>query len=146
MNNVKLWRITNIRVCLGKLFKFFIRLLQNQYIPNILVILNISFFMNNCINLFADNIYPWRNMWLKIILAFFVYNTIKSKRLVINTTCLELSDPSNQKFRLSCVNSSDYHCLLDRDSINEYEVCRKWKWIAAGKSRQLLLSNAHEPF
>lgn len=72
-------------------------------------------------------------MWLKIILAFFVYNTIKSKRLVINTTCLELSDPSNQKFRLSCVNSSDYHCLLDRDSINEYEVCRKWKWIAAGK-------------
>lgn len=146
MNNVKLWRTTNIRVCLGKLFKFFIRLLQNQYIPNILVILNISFFMNNCINLFADNIYPWRNMWLKIILAFFVYNTIKSKRLVINTTCLELSDPSNQKFRLSCVNSSDYHCLLDRDSINEYEVCRKWKWIAAGKSRQLLLSNAHEPF
>lgn len=72
-------------------------------------------------------------MWLKIILAFFVYNTIKSKRLVINTTCLELSDPSNQKFRLTCVNSSDYHCLLDRDSINEYEVCRKWKWIAAGK-------------
>lgn len=70
-------------------------------------------------------------MWLKIILAFFVYNTIKSKRLVINTTCLELSDPSNQKFRLSCVNSSDYHCLLDGDSINEYEVCRKWKWITA---------------
>lgn len=79
-------------------------------------------------------------MWLKIILPFFVYNTINSKRLVINTTCLELSDPLNQKFRLPCVNSSDYHCLLDRDSINEYEVCRKWKWIAAGKSRQLLLS------
>lgn len=72
-------------------------------------------------------------MWLKIILPFFVYNTINSKRLVINTTCLELSDPLNQKFRLPCVNSSDYHCLLDRDSINEYEVCRKWKWIAAGK-------------
>lgn len=72
-------------------------------------------------------------MWLKIILAFIVYNTVKSKRLVINTTCLELSDPSNQKFRLSCMNSSDYHCLLDSDSINEYEVCRKWKWISADK-------------
>lgn len=72
-------------------------------------------------------------MWLKIFPAFIIYNTVKSKRLVINTTCLELSKPSNQQFRLTCTNSSDYHCLLDRDSINEYEVCRKWKWISEGR-------------
>lgn len=72
-------------------------------------------------------------MWLNIFLAFIVYNTVKSQKLVMKTTCLELAKPSNKQFRLSCMNSSDYHCLLDRDSINEYEVCRNWKWIAAGK-------------
>ncbi|XP_061189596.1 uncharacterized protein LOC133197530 [Saccostrea echinata] len=50
-------------------------------------------------------------------------------RLVENTTCLEI----NSQDRLSCGNNGDYHCLLDENYFNEYEVCRGWKWIPTGK-------------
>lgn len=53
------------------------------------------------------------------------------KRLVVNTTCLELAKSSNQKFRLTC-RQLDYHCLLDDTNTQEFEVCREWKWIPKG--------------
>lgn len=72
-------------------------------------------------------------MLLTISLVFILYNIVRSERLVVNTTCLELAKPSNQQFRLSCKNASDYHCLLDEYSIEEFEVCMMWKWIPKGK-------------
>nr|XP_034315200.1 uncharacterized protein LOC117685076 isoform X2 [Crassostrea gigas] len=71
-------------------------------------------------------------MLLTISLAFMFYNIVRSERLVVNTTCLELAEPSNQQFRLYCKNASYYHCLLDEYSIKEFEVCMKWKWISKG--------------
>lgn len=71
-------------------------------------------------------------MLLTISLVFILYNIVRSERLVVNTTCLELAKPSNQQFRLSCKNASDYHCLLDEYSIEEFEVCMMWKWIPKG--------------
>lgn len=70
-------------------------------------------------------------MLLTISLAFMFY-IVRSERLVVNTTCLELAEPSNQQFRLYCKNASYYHCLLDEYSIKEFEVCMKWKWISKG--------------
>lgn len=73
------------------------------------------------------------DIWLTIFLTFVVSHKVQSQlRLVVNTTCLELAKPSNQKFRLSC-RQYDYHCLLDESYAKEFEVCRDWKWIPKGK-------------
>lgn len=58
-------------------------------------------------------------------------------RQVRNTTCLELARPSNQQFRLSCNNIGTYHCLLDQNYTNEFEICKMWKWIPKGNCCQL---------
>lgn len=71
------------------------------------------------------------DIWLKIFLTFVVSQQVKMKRLVVNTTCLELAKPSNQQFRLTC-RQLDYHCLLDDTYTQEFEVCREWKWIPEG--------------
>lgn len=60
-------------------------------------------------------------------------NTNSKARQVRNTTCLELARPSNQQFRLSCNNIGTYHCLLDQNYTNEFEICKMWKWIPKGK-------------
>lgn len=78
-------------------------------------------------------------IWLKIFTTFVVFHKVKMKRLVANTTCLELARPSNQQFRLTCSNPNDYHCLLDDTFTKEFEVCREWKWIPRGKGRKLVL-------
>lgn len=72
------------------------------------------------------------NIWLKILIMFVVFHKVKMKRLVVNTTCLELAKPSNQQLRLTC-SQYDYHCLLDETFTNEFEVCREWKWIPGGR-------------
>lgn len=53
-------------------------------------------------------------------------------REVRNTTCLELAKPSNLQFRLSCNDTGTYHCLLDQNYTQEYEICMMWKWIPQG--------------
>lgn len=69
---------------------------------------------------------------LTIFLTFVVSYKVQSQsRLVVNTTCLELAQPSNQKFRLTC-RQYEYHCLLDETFTKEFEVCREWKWIPGG--------------
>lgn len=59
------------------------------------------------------------------------HRVLSQKRLVVNTTCLELAKPSNQQLRLIC-SQNDYHCLLDETFTKEFEVCREWKWIPGG--------------
>lgn len=71
------------------------------------------------------------DIWLKILLTFVVSHKVKMKRLVVNTTCMELAKPSNQQYRLTC-RQFDYHCLLDDTYTQEFEVCREWKWIPEG--------------
>lgn len=75
-------------------------------------------------------------IWLIIFLVLMVSHRVQSqieKRPVVNITCLELAEPSNQQLRLSCSDPSDYHCLLDESYTQEYEACREWKWIPEGK-------------
>lgn len=60
-------------------------------------------------------------------------NPIINRPTARNTSCLELTRPSNKVFRLSCNDASKYHCLLDENYTQEYEVCRMWKWIPEGK-------------
>lgn len=73
------------------------------------------------------------DIWLKDFIAFVVIQNVQTQlRLVVNTTCLELAQPSNQQFRLTC-RQYDYHCLLDESYTREFEVCREWKWIPGGK-------------
>lgn len=69
--------------------------------------------------------------WLKIFLTLVVSQHVEMKRLVVNTTCLELAKSSNQQFRLTC-RQLHYHCLLDDTNTQEFEVCREWKWIPKG--------------
>lgn len=73
-----------------------------------------------------------------IFLVFTKCQTVASQsKLVVHTTCLELAKPSNQHLRMTCSDSTEYHCLLDETFTKEFEVCKKWKWISKGKSRQL---------
>uniref|UniRef100_K1Q446 Uncharacterized protein n=1 Tax=Magallana gigas TaxID=29159 RepID=K1Q446_MAGGI len=58
-------------------------------------------------------------------------------RQLMNTTCLELAKPSNKHLRLSCNDTSMYHCLLNGNSTNEFEICKKWKWIPEGNCAQV---------
>nr|XP_034315187.1 uncharacterized protein LOC117685074 [Crassostrea gigas] len=68
-----------------------------------------------------------------IFLVLTVFHRVLSqKRLVENTTCLELAKPSNQQLRLIC-SQNDYHCLLDETFTKEFEVCTEWRWILGGK-------------
>lgn len=60
-------------------------------------------------------------------------------REVKNTTCLELVKPSNQQLRLSCDNTSTYHCLLDQNYTTEFETCMMWKWIPQGNCCQCFI-------
>lgn len=69
---------------------------------------------------------------LKIFITTILIEKTEQLRLVVNTTCLELAKPSNQQLRLSCNDTSSYHCLLDETFIQEIEVCRDWKWIPEG--------------
>lgn len=76
------------------------------------------------------------DIWLKDFIAFVVIQNVQTQlRLVVNTTCLELAQPSNQQFRLTC-RQYDYHCLLDESYTREFEVCREWKWIPGGTGDQ----------
>lgn len=121
--------------------KIFTTLWYSTIIPE-LMLLNISILLISKIDFthmcFAVTIMDMI-IWLKIFTTFVVFHKVKMKRLVVNTTCLELARPSNQQLRLSCSNPSDYHCLLDDTFTKEFEVCREWKWIPGGKSRQLVL-------
>lgn len=68
-----------------------------------------------------------------IFLVFTKCQTSASQsKLVVHTTCLELAKPSNQHLRMTCSNSTEYHCLLDETFTKEFEVCKKWKWISKG--------------
>lgn len=73
-----------------------------------------------------------------LMLMTLVHQSARSKRLVVNTTCVELAKSSNQQLRLSCDNPDYYHCLIDGSNTREYEVCRTWKWISKGNSQQNL--------
>nr|XP_034299190.1 uncharacterized protein LOC117680754 isoform X5 [Crassostrea gigas] len=68
-----------------------------------------------------------------IFLVFTKCQTVASQsKLVVHTTCLELAKSSNQHLRMTCSNSTEYHCLLDETFTKEFEVCKKWKWISKG--------------
>lgn len=67
-----------------------------------------------------------------LVLLTLVLQQVKSQRLVVNTTCLELAKPSNQQLRLSCGDPDQYHCLLDESNTREFEFCSDWKWIPEG--------------
>lgn len=69
-----------------------------------------------------------------ILLITLVHQPALSRRLLDNTTCLELAKPSNQHLRLSCDGEKIYHCLLDESNTKEFEVCKKWIWITEGNS------------
>lgn len=72
-------------------------------------------------------------MWLILFLVIMVSQNVKTQfRLVVNTTCLDLSKPANKQHQLTC-SQHYYHCLLDETFTKEYEVCKKWKWIPGGK-------------
>lgn len=93
----------------------------------------------NCCSLFTD--YRGRmDIWFKTLLLFVVFNKVHLYRQLMNTTCLELAKPSNKHLRLSCNDSSIYHCLLNGDSTNEFEICKMWIWIPEGKSYPLIIS------
>lgn len=73
------------------------------------------------------------NVWFKTLLLFVGFNKVDPYRQLMNTTCLELAKPTNKHLRLPCNDSSMYHCLLNGNSTNEFEICKKWKWIPEGK-------------
>lgn len=79
------------------------------------------------------------NNWLKILITAILIEKVKHLRLIVNTTCLELTKLSNQQFRLSCSTHLAYHCLLDETFTKEIEVCREWKWIPEGFCRKILI-------
>ncbi|XP_065936155.1 uncharacterized protein [Magallana gigas] len=68
-------------------------------------------------------------IWFKTLLLFVGFNKVDPYRQLMNTTCLELAKPSNKHLRLSCNDSSIYHCLLNGNNTNEFEICKNWKWI-----------------
>ena len=69
------------------------------------------------------------------------------RRLVVNTTCLELAKPSNKHLRLSCSDPVKYHCLLDESYTREFEFCKQWMWIVKGNIVLLKYpSNSVQPF
>lgn len=70
---------------------------------------------------------------LKYAACYVKKNINSTARHVSNTTCLELAKPSNLQFRMSCKNTGTYHCLLDQNYTQEYEICMMWKWIPQGK-------------
>lgn len=72
------------------------------------------------------------DIWFETLLFFVVINEVHLYRQLINTTCLELAKSSNKQLRLSCNNTSTYHCLLNGNSTKEFEICKTWKWIPAG--------------
>lgn len=80
------------------------------------------------------------DFWFKSLLLFVVFNKVHLYRQLMNTTCLELAKPSNKHLRLSCNDTSMYHCLLNGDSTNEFEICKMWIWIPEGKSYPLIIS------
>lgn len=93
----------------------------------------------NCWRLFTD--YRGRmDFWFKSLLLFVVFNKVHLYRQLMNTTCLELAKPSNKHLRLSCNDTSIYHCLLNGNSTNEFEICKMWIWIPEGKSYPLIIS------
>ena len=67
-----------------------------------------------------------------LMMTTLVYLSVRSQRLVVNTTCLELAKPSNQQRRLSCDKPEHYHCLIDDSHTKEFEMCRGWAWIPEG--------------
>lgn len=77
------------------------------------------------------------DIWFKTLLLFVVFNKVHLYRQLMNTTCLELAKPSNKHLRLSCNDTSIYHCLLNGNSTNEFEICKKWKWIPDGNCAYL---------
>eukprot|EP00105_Crassostrea_gigas_P037267 XP_019921415.1 PREDICTED: uncharacterized protein LOC105325036 isoform X9 [Crassostrea gigas] len=77
------------------------------------------------------------NVWFKTVLLFVVFNKVHLYRQLMNTTCLELAKPTNKHLRLSCNDSSIYHCLLNGNSTNEFEICKNWKWIPGGNCAYL---------
>eukprot|EP00105_Crassostrea_gigas_P037264 XP_019921412.1 PREDICTED: uncharacterized protein LOC105325036 isoform X5 [Crassostrea gigas] len=77
------------------------------------------------------------DIWFKTLLLFVVFNKVHLYRQLMNTTCLELAKPSNKHLRLSCNDTSMYHCLLNGNSTNEFEICKKWKWIPEGNCAYL---------
>lgn len=93
----------------------------------------------NCCSLFTD--YRGRmDIWFKTLLLFVVFNKVHLYRQLMNSTCLELAKPSNKHLRLSCNDSSIYHCLLNGNSTDEFEICKNWKWIPGGKLQPLVIS------
>lgn len=76
-------------------------------------------------------------VWFKTLLICVVFNQVNLYRQLKNTTCLELAKSSNQHVRLSCNDSSTYHCLLNGDSTKEFEICKTWKWIPKGNCAYL---------
>nr|XP_034315214.1 uncharacterized protein LOC105346393 isoform X2 [Crassostrea gigas] len=74
-------------------------------------------------------------MMIRVIILLVLtvsHRVLSQKRLVENTTCLELAKPSNQQYRLTC-SQYEYHCLLDETFTKEFEVCTEWRWILGGK-------------
>lgn len=71
-------------------------------------------------------------VWFETLLLFVVFNKVQLYRQLKNTTCLELAKPSNKQFRLSCNETSAYHCLLNGGSTYEYEICKTWRSIPEG--------------
>lgn len=77
------------------------------------------------------------DIWFKTVLLFVVFNKVHLYRQLMNTTCLELAKPSNKHLRLSCNDSSIYHCLLNGNNTNEFEICKMWIWIPEGNCAYL---------
>lgn len=71
-------------------------------------------------------------IWFKTLLLFVVFNEVQLYRQLKKFTCLELAKPSNKHLRLSCNDTSMYHCLLNGNSTKEFEICKTWKWIPKG--------------
>ncbi|XP_078338950.1 uncharacterized protein LOC111137564 isoform X2 [Crassostrea virginica] len=74
-------------------------------------------------------------VWSYLILMMLVHHSVtmeSGRRLVVNSTCLELAKPSNEHLRLSCNDLMWYHCLLDESYTREFEFCKQWMWIVKG--------------
>ena len=70
-----------------------------------------------------------------LMLMMLVHHSVameSGRRLVVNTTCLELAKPSNKHLRHSCNDPMWYHCLLDESYTREFEFCKQWMWIVKG--------------
>lgn len=96
-------------------------------------------FLINCWRLFTA-CRGRMDIWFKTVLLFVVFNNVHLYRQLMNSTCLELAKPSNKHLRLPCNDSSIYHCLLNGNSTNEFEICKMWIWIPEGKSYPLIIS------